>query len=178
MSAARLFGRLLKPAPSAAYTALQITLHWFVAALVLIQYGTSGAIVRTHAMHMLGQRQNPNDLLLHSLHTKLGLALIALMVGRIGLRLWVGAPEPAANGGSWNGRLARFVHAAFYGVLIAEGVTGAIASYFWWPISIVHVILFKLLLGLISIHVAAALWHALFLKDATLRRMIPMRFLS
>jgi hypothetical protein len=33
-----------------------------VAALVLEQYATSDAIVRTHTLHMIGQRQSPTDL--------------------------------------------------------------------------------------------------------------------
>ena len=158
-----------------AYSGVQMALHWLIALLVLLQYSTSGAIVRTHAMHLIGHPQNPTDLLIHALHTKLGLALIALMVGRLAFRFWAGAPPPGGGGSTWNSRIARFVHAAFYVVLLAEGLTGAVASYFWWPIRTVHVILFKILLGLISIHVAAALWHALYLRDATLSRMIPMR---
>ena len=67
------------------------------------------------------------------------------------------------------------IDGGIYAVLLAEGLTGAVAADFWWPISTVHVILFKILLGLISIHVAAALWHALYLRDATLSRIIPMR---
>jgi cytochrome b561 len=58
-----------------------------------------------------------------------------------------------------------------YAVLITEGTTGAVASYLWWPISAAHVILFKVLLALVTIHVAAALWHELVRKDAVMRRM-------
>jgi cytochrome b561 len=47
----------------------------------------------------------------------------------------------------------------------------AVATYFWWPISAVHVILFKVLLALVTIHVAAALWHAFVRKDAVTSRM-------
>ncbi len=155
------------------YARVQILLHWLVAALVVVQYATSGAIVRTHAVHMIGQRQDPTDLLLHGLHLKLGLGLVALMVGRLALRLWIGAPMPGGTGSAWATCTARVVHAAFYAVLICEGLTGAIASYFWWPISLAHVIIFKILLALVTIHVAAVLWHALVLRDATLRRMSP-----
>ena len=62
-------------------------------------------------------------------------------------------------------RLAQGVHAVFYAVLIAEGITGAVASYYWWPISAVHVILFDILLALVRIHVVAALWHQFIRKD-------------
>ena len=154
-----------------AYTRIQIALHWLVAALVLAQYATSGAIVRTHSMHSLGWRPSPTDLVLHTLHNRVGLAIIALMLGRLALRLWVGAPLPGSSSIGMASTAARTVHAAFYVVLISEGVTGAIASFFWWPISAVHVLLFKAMVGLVLIHVAAALWHEWFLKDRLVSRV-------
>lgn len=156
-----------------AYTRLQIGLHWIVVALVIAQYGTSGAIVRMHSIHLIGQRQRPADLLLHTLHNRLGLALVAVMVARLAYRLWVGGPDTAS---SLSGRTARLVHAAFYAVLITEGVTGAVASYLWWSISLAHVILFKLLLALVAIHVAAVMWHQFVLRDAALHRIGLGRF--
>jgi cytochrome b561 len=38
--------------------------------------------------------------------------------------------------------------------------------------SAAHVFLFKVLLGLVSIHVAATIWHVLIIRDATLARML------
>jgi cytochrome b561 len=154
---------------------MQIALHWLVAALVLVQYSTSGAIVRTHSIHLIGRRPNPTDLLLHTVHNRVGLAIVALMLGRLALRLWVGAPAPGDAAGGLAARLAQMVHFTFYAVLIGEGVTGAIATYFWWPISAAHVVLFKVLLALVTIHVAAAVWHELVGKDAVMRR-IGLRF--
>lgn len=155
---------------SGSYARTQIAMHWLVAALVAFQYWSSGAIVRTHAIHLIGARQSPFDLLLHNLHTRVGLGLVALMVFRLVLRLWLGAPALEA-GPAWTSRTARLVHAAFYAVLILEGLTGAVASYFWWPVSSAHVILFKVLMALVTVHVAAVLWHTLVLKDGTLGRM-------
>jgi len=63
------------------------------------------------------------------------------------------------------------VHFAFYAVLIAEGVTGVLASYFWWPISAAHVFLFKVFLALATIHVGAALWREIVRKEAVLGRI-------
>ena len=150
---------------------MQIALHWLVAGLVLVQYGTSGAIVRTHSIHLIGQRPNPTDLLLHTVHNRVGLAVVALMLGRLALRLWVGAPVPGGAAGGLTARVAQMVHFAFYAILITEGVTGAVATYFWWPISTVHVVLFKVLLALVTIHVAAAVWHELVGKVAVMRRI-------
>jgi cytochrome b561 len=153
------------------YTRTQIALHWVVAGLVVAQYATSGAIVRTHSIHLIGHRPSATDLVLNTLHNRVGLAIVALMLGRLALRLWVGAPLPGDVVRGLATRLAQSVHFAFYAVLIAEGVTGAVATYFWWPISAAHVILFKVLLALVTIHVAAALWHAVVRKDAVIGRM-------
>lgn len=124
-----------------------------------------------HSMHVLGWRPSQTDLALHSLHNWGGLAIIVLMLGRLALRLWVGVPTPGGGRKGLAARLARGVHFAFYTVLITEGVTGAIATYLWWPMSAAHVILFDALLVLVTIHVAAALWHKFVLKDAVMRGM-------
>ena len=152
-----------------AYSRVQIVLHWIVVLLLISQYATSGAIVRTHSLHMIGQRQSPTDLMLHLLHNRLGLLLVAVMLARLVYRLWAGTPQLRPAGRS--ALIAGLVHAAFYAALITEGLSGAVASYLWWPASTLHVVLFKILLGLVAIHVAAALWHQFILKDAALRRM-------
>lgn len=99
------------------------------------------------------------------------MAIIPLMLARLALRLRIGAPTPTVAAGSLAARLALCVHFAFYAVLIAEGMTGAIATYLWWPMSAAHVILFDVLLALVSMHVVAALWHQFVRKDAMLRRI-------
>lgn len=154
-----------------AYTRTQITLHWLVAGLVLAQYATSGAVVRTHRIHLIGQRTSATDLVLYTLHNRVGLAIVALMFVRLGLRLWVGAPAFGDAAGIFAARIAQGVHFAFYAVLIAEGIAGAVATYFWWPISAAHVILFKILLVLVTIHVTAAFWHHFVRRDAVIHRM-------
>ncbi len=153
------------------YTRTQIALHWLVAALVLVQYGTSGAIMRTHAVHLIGHRPNPTDLFLHTVHNRVGLGIVVLMLGRLALRLWAGAPAPGDAARGFAVRVALIVHLAFYAVLISEGVTGAVATYLWWPISSVHLVLFKMLLALVTIDVGAAFWRELVGKDAVMRRM-------
>lgn len=144
-------------AQPATYSRLQIALHWLVAALIVGQYATSGAILRTHSMHALGWRPSASDLVLHTLHNRVGLAIIVLMIGRLALRLWFGVPAPLGARGSLSARLAQGVHFAFYAVLITEGMTGAIATYFWWPISAAHTALFWTLLALFVVHLGGAL---------------------
>ena len=142
------------------YNRTQIGLHWLVAALVLEQYATSGAITRTHQMRTIGQPISASDLTLHMLHNRLGLLIVTLMGLRLLVRWWRGAPAPLPDQGTLVAKLANAAHWAFYVLLIAQGLTGAIATYFWWPISAVHVLLFKVFLVLLVVHIGAALWRA------------------
>ena len=158
------------------YSPWQIALHWLVVLLVMAQYMTSGSIERTHHLPA-GTQPDPTDLLLHAAHNYTGMFIVLLMVTRLALRWKLGAPEPLPAAGSR--RMARFqqgfaqaLHLAFYGLLIAQGVTGFIASYLWWPASTAHVILFRALFGLICLHIAGAMWHLFVTGDATMQRMI------
>jgi hypothetical protein len=78
-------------------------LFWLVASLVLAQYATSGAIVRTFSNRLVGQRPSSTDLVLHTLHNRVGIG--ALMPGRLALRLWAGAPAPGNAAGAFTVRL-------------------------------------------------------------------------
>ena len=154
------------------YHPIQIALHWLIVALVLVQYATSGAIVRTHEAVAAGSGPTPDDLFLHVVHNRVGLFIVVLMVARLVVRVLIGRRHRADNMPA-SSRAATIGHAALYVLLIAQGLTGAIASYLWWPISIVHVVLFKVILAAVAGHVAMALWHHFFLRDGTLRRMLP-----
>ena len=50
---------------------------------------------------------------------------------------------------------------------------GALPADFWvFPIRTVHYLFSRLLVALIALHVAGALYHTLILKDGLLRRMV------
>ena len=163
------FQKMTEPAN---YSLTQIFLHWLIAALILAQYLTSGAIVRMNKTHTLGHSMGDWDDILHKLHMRVGLLILLLMGGRLLLRLLQGVPLQIGNPVLWTTKAARFVHWAFYALVIAQSVTGAVASYFWFPIAPLHQALFKLMLVTIIIHVAAATWHHFKLGDATLKRML------
>lgn len=153
------------------YHPVQVALHWLIVALVLVQYATSGAIVRTHEAVAAGGKPAPDDLFLHVVHNRIGLIIVALMAARLVARVWIGRRRgdemPATS------RAAAIGHAALYALLIVQGLTGAIASYLWWPVSVVHVVLFKVILVAVAGHIVMALWHQFVRKDGTLRRMLP-----
>lgn len=159
--------------PSVTYRPVQIVLHWLVVALVVFQYTTSDAIVRTHEAAAAGLPPDPTDLSLHSAHTMVGAAIVAAMMLRLGLRWWFGTGRRKSV--LWQERLAKAVHLSFYAVLIGQGFAGFVASYLWWPASVVHKVLFIVLVGLVAGHAAMALWHQLVTRDGTLRRMLWWR---
>ena len=135
------------------------------------QYATSGAILRTHAYRPLGQRPDPFDLTLHSVHTRVGLAIFALVALRLVLRFFMGAPNWQTSLPPWRKRLSAFVQYGLYAVLLAQAATGATATYLWWPASVAHKGLFYILLVLLAAHLAGAAWSFVTRPRETLFRM-------
>ena len=162
-------------AARARYGFAQIVLHWLVVLLVVEQYATSGAILRTHALRPLGRGPDPFDLTLHSAHTRLGLVIFGLVALRVVLRLMLGAPEWSPPLPSWRRRFSATVQFGLYGVLLAEAATGAVASYLWWPLSAVHKALFWALAILVSLHVAGAVASVVARPRETLFRITGLR---
>jgi cytochrome b561 len=159
------------------YGAPQIALHWLIVLPVISQYATSGSIARTHAVGMSGLAPSKSDLFLHMLHNRFGLLIFCLLAALFGLRLLTGAPPSANAQNSWQEKLSILVHFGLYGILGLQAATGAVATYFWWPISAVHRYLFWTFIALVTLHAAAALWHQLMLKDGLLWRITGLKFL-
>ena len=143
-------------APGARYGLAQIVLHWLVVLLVVEQYATSGAILRTHAFRTLGARPDPFDMTLHTVHTRVGLLIFALVAARLALRLVQGAPAWSRPLALWRQRLSASVQYGLYAVLLGQAATGAIASYFWWPMSEAHKALFWTIAALVALHLGGA----------------------
>jgi cytochrome b561 len=151
----------------------QVALHWLIAVLVAVQYATGSSIERTHHAVARGLEPEALDLTLHAIHNRTGLVIFGLMLIRLAVRLLIGAPAPAVADGEWQSRLARATHLGFYLILLVQASTGAIASYIFWPLSVVHVTLSKVLLALITLHALAALRH-FSKRDGTMERMVPL----
>ena len=147
---------VLRDAPGTRYSAVQIALHWLIILLIAEQYVTSAAILRTHAYRPLGKGPDPFDMTLHTVHTRVGLAIFAVVALRLVLRLAWGTPVWRSSPPLWRARLSSGVQYALYLALLAEAAAGAIASYLWWPMSVVHQALFWMLLGLVAMHLSGA----------------------
>jgi cytochrome b561 len=170
---------------SSAWGTLSKLLHWLVAALIAVQLG-----VGLYAEEL---PRSPEKLDAFVWHKSLGMLILLLVVIRLGWRLSNPVPAPAAAGPRLR-RIAAFNHAALYALLLwlplsgwlINSAAGVPVKLFWLiplpPLTgpseglqeiaeAAHGTGIALLLALLVLHVAAALWHHLVLHDSTLRRM-------
>jgi cytochrome b561 len=130
-------------------------------------------------------------------HRHFGLFVLVLFFVRVALRFRFGK-LPSDNGSSRLVRLlAGLTHVALYALLLAQPLLGwALSDAQGRPVHLFGLTLPAivgadedvadalqvwhqdaawLLLGLISLHIAAALWHHFVLRDGVLRMMLPQR---
>jgi cytochrome b561 len=155
------------------YTGFQIVLHWLIAAMVLLQLVFGESIAETIKAVERATTASPFDQFFASVHYWTGIAILALVATRLWLRAVAGAPPPRQEG--WMAWAAKLSHALFYVILILMPVTGLLAFYAGDPYGDLHEIGKPVLIILIALHVIASLYHQLWLKDGTLRRMLVPR---
>jgi cytochrome b561 len=162
--------------------------HWVTAALVLtmIPIGISMA-----TFDLGGAIEDP----LYHIHRSLGAVVLTLTVVRLIYRLRHPAPPLPAEMPAWQQSTALFTHWALYALLIVQPIVGWIATsayrapvlFFWlfdlppiWqedrPFSeamfVVHRSIGVSIAVLVSVHIAAALYHHFILRDGVLKRML------
>jgi cytochrome b561 len=144
-------------------------------------------------------RRDTQPEILINLHLSLGALMLIVVVLRLVWRLSHAEPLPAAGLPPWMERSARVVHNLLYVLLIAAPILGWMnASFRGFPVTLfglvdlpslmakrapgfgwtgdVHGLLATYaLLGLIGLHVAAALYHWRIRRDGVLQRMLPGR---
>jgi cytochrome b561 len=168
------------------FSTTAIVLHWLVAVLVIANFAW-GWWMQEIPKTPPGVRADA-----FNLHKSLGLTLVLLMAVRLWWRIaHPGPPLPAMP--LWQARAARWTHALLYVALIAMPVTGYLGSvYSGYPVkffgvtlpawgsrqpalkdlfSAAHLYASWMLAGLVALHVAAALKHALVDGDGLLGRM-------
>lgn len=152
-----------------AYSRLQIFLHWSIALLIGVNYVLSDGIEDAFDGMMEGQ---PVTDWTASAHVWIGVAVLVLVVFRLLARLVQGAPEAAAGSNRLMDRAAGLVHLGLYGLMIAVPALGAIT---WFgateATADLHVITMNVMMAVIGVHAAAAIFHQFVLKDGLLRRM-------
>jgi cytochrome b561 len=177
-------------AAAARYGGVAIGLHWLVA----------GAIFATFplGLYMADLPLSPRKLQLVSYHKWIGVTVFALMCVRLVWRLTHRPPAPQPTMPAWQQRAAAGAHWGLYGLLLAVPLTGWLYSsaagvptvylgLLRLPdlvgrdkaladvLKLAHQSLNFALLGLVVVHVAAALKHHLVDRDGLLARMLPRR---
>ncbi len=164
---------------AARYSKSMIVIHWLTALLVLGAWLTAEG----------GREVAKNPPLLHF---SLGLAVLALVVPRLVLRLTVGAPDTAAEHG-WLATATKAGHSLLYLLMIALPITGWYAasrmavtvSFFGLPLPAIaapvqgrpgliaelHENAGTFILIVAGLHALIAIWHQFILHDGTLERM-------
>jgi len=158
-----------KPLPSA-YSRLQIRLHWLVFGLLVLQYLLHEPI--TEAFDMLEDGLIPDFDPLVAAHVFGGFLLFVLTAARLYLRKERGVPPLPEVDPPLQRMAAHVTHYSLYALLIAMPISGAVA---WFraneAAADAHSVMRVILLGLIALHVAGALYHQFVLKDGLMQRM-------
>jgi cytochrome b561 len=179
---------MTNPRIAAGYTGTAKLLHWLILALLVAQF-----IVAWTMPHM--RRDTQPDTLIN-LHFSFGVLVLAVAVVRLAWRATHGEPAPEDGLPPWQLQSARAVHWLLYGLLFVLPILGWInASWRGFPVIMfglelpkliatrapgwgwtgdVHSLLANyLLLVLVGLHVAAALYHYFVRRDGVLQRMLP-----
>ena len=160
--------------------------HWGIAALYIGMFYV--------AYTMMDMAKTPAKWELYDLHKSFGLVLLILALTRIIWR-WSN-PVPQAEPGTkkWQHTLAQLAHYGLYALMLAMPLSGyamsvagghEVAMFGLSVPSLIpnnteiatlahqgHALLSQAIMGLVGLHVVAALWHHLIRKDRTLTRMI------
>ena len=160
--------------------------HWSVAILVL------GMIPVGIALNSLPQ--GPIQDAFYAAHKSTGFVVLLLMIGRLGYRLTHPAPPPEPTTPRWQIGVSHAVHWTLYAILLVMPIIGwAGSNAFGAPVSVyglftlpdlvtkdeplsktllaIHATLGITAAALITLHIAAALYHRLVRRDAVLARM-------
>jgi cytochrome b561 len=158
------------------YNGLQIALHWTIAVLVLFQLLFGEGMTTYVDAAADGQQLSPYDQTMGSAHYWVGFSVLLLVFVRLAVRLFVGAPKTEPRMPKWMAFASRATHVLFYCLLIGAPVSGLLAFYVWRWMGDIHGWAKPVLIVLIGLHAAAALFHHFVLKDAVLRKMlVPAR---
>ena len=185
--------------PSARYTTVAITLHWVMAIMLvsMVFYGWWMEGLRDLALAgemTFGEVQSA-----YNWHKTAGITILILSLARLAWRFTHPVPPMPAGTVAWQAFAARATHVAFYAVMIGAPIGGWVtASATQFPTHLFNVDALTLprlpvpqtdgfyefagsihgaggwvILGLLALHVSAALKHHVLDRDGVLTRMIP-----
>ncbi|CAH0356208.1 cytochrome b [Aquabacterium sp. CECT 9606] len=167
-----------------------VALHWFTVIALMV---SMAAVWGREALDDKSQRAA-----LLTIHQQLGLAIWLALAARLLVRAWLGRVN-VQTGASWHLRAAAVLaHWSLYAALFVQPLFGWIMTNAhghqvrllgWIPLPQIteadpdladmwadrHAAMAWVLGGLITLHIAAALWHHFILRDGVLRSIMPAR---
>ncbi len=179
-------------APVEIYRRTARVLHWATVALVAVQVPIG--LYMTHRGNTLNVWDNVTGALYNG-HKLIGVALLLVVLWRLAYRFTRGAPADEPTIEPWQRLASHVTHWGLYVLLVCAPIAGYIGISLFPALDIfgvfslpgvvapdkeaaktafaVHKLLVVLLVLLIAMHVAAALFHYFVRKDNVLGRMIP-----
>lgn len=162
-----------------------VILHWLMALMILVALAAGGLLLASMPP------DSPDKVQGLAGHMAFGMAIGVLLLLRLVVRVRSTHPSHASTGNDWLDKLGRWTHWAFYllvaGMVLTGLATALGAGLFAivyggaadtlpenlgeLPQRVAHGIIAVALVGLIALHVAAALYHQFLLKDGLLSRM-------
>jgi cytochrome b561 len=167
------------------YHPLLVALHWLMALMILLALVGGGLLLANMP------DDSPDKVAGLGGHMIFGMAIGVLLLLRLVTRLRSAHPAHAATGNAMLDRIGVWTHWAFYALIAGMVLTGLGIAYGAGLFPIVfggavdtlppgmrdlpqhaaHGLIALALVALIVLHVAAACWHTLVLRDGLLRRM-------
>lgn len=159
-----------KTAPSG-YSGTQIALHWIVFLVIVAQYVLHEAIVDAWRAVRRGEEFGFDPVV--ASHVFGGILILVLVLWRIMLRVKRGAPKPPEHEPAILKLAAGATHLGLYALLLLMPLSG-IAAWFGnvEAAAEAHEVMRLLLLALIVIHIAGALYQRFVLKTDVMTRMV------
>ena len=154
----------------ATYSRTQIALHWIVALLFVLQFVLHEPIAEAWDVIEDGGTAAFNPLV--AAHVAGGILILAFAVWRIALRRMRGVPDLPASEGPAVRLAAHAGHMALYALMILMPLSGTAAWFGGIEAAAEgHETIKPLVILLVAVHVAAALWHQIWRRDGLMRRM-------
>jgi cytochrome b561 len=163
------------------YDRVQIILHWLIALIIFFMIGLGLYMVELPKQSELPPGEESVRAFYFLLHKSMGLTVAMLIILRVVWRLTHKAPPLPDTVPKWQQRAAGLAHGALYVVMLAMPITGYLQSIYskydtmFWGIVLprmaeadkiareqfteVHEVLAFLFIGLIALHIIAAIKH-------------------
>ena len=153
------------------YSRLQIALHWIIFLLIAVQFLFHDGIEAGWRAVMRDTYTGPTAGVI--LHVAAGLAILALVVLRLGVRLTRGTPALPEDEPQALKATASVTHWVLYALMVLVPVSGAVA---WFTVNggagEAHEVLKTLLMIVVILHIAGALVQRFVLKSDVMTRML------